>query len=1224
MSLILFFISGKILGQNQTFTSSGTFTVPAGITTITVECWGGGGAGGGNTSNSVFGGGGGAGGAYAKKSISVIPGNSYTVTVGGIRTGGNAAGGNGNPSWFGTAATVYAEGGAGGAAPNGGTASGGVGSAAASIGDIVYAGGNGANGTSSLSGGGGGGAGSQGPGGNATGITSGTGTSLNGGNGGIGRTNEGNGNAGASYGGGGSGAFIPNNKNHRGGNGAAGLVVITWSGAYTANGTFKVPAGVTSIIVECWGAGGAGGGTSDNTRYGGGGGAGGAYARRTLSVIPGDTYTVTVGGTTNGLNSAGATGNPSWFGTAGTVYAQGGAGGAAPNGGTAQGGIGSAASSIGDVVYAGGNGASGTVSRSGGGGGGAGTTGAGGNATGTTPGTGTAADGGNGGSGLTVEGNGNTGSVFGGGGSGGFVPDNTNHSGGNGANGQVVITWTQPVFYSQGSGDPALLSNWATSEGYPPLSFTDNRQTFVIIGGHTMTTSGTAWIISGFNTFLEIQNGGILNETTAITLSPNTSLQIDGGGTLNHFINSESVFNGSETFHDNSTVNYGFAGVQTVIDAAYGNLTLSGSGLKTINVSLINGILSMEGTAAISATPDYGADAGLQYKGSSAQVTGPELPGTFTGTSGIIIDNTSGVSLSGSVIANDPVILTSGTLSVGANTLTLQNSDTPIIRTSGTMTTTSDSNLSFGSPGNTAGNNFTIPSGTFSSDPVINNLTVYRTENLTLNDQMISIKGFLLNNGPINTNGNLTLLSTADGTAFIDGSGTGQISGNVTMQRYLPSGFGYKYFSSPFQASTVNEFADDMNLSSSFPAFYRYDEARTTSGWVSYTDPAGVLVPLHGYTVNFGNTVTPRTVDVTGIVNNGMISRTIFNNNNTYTKGYNLAGNPYPSPIDWDAIAGWNKINIDNALYYFQAGGADEYSGTYSTYINGISSDGVLNKNIIPSMQGFFVHVSNGTFPVSGTLEMDNRVRITDQTHQFIKSGSREDSRFLIRISAKMSDAQRSSADHMVIYFDDKALEEFDSRLDALKLMNTDPLSPNFYSLGSDGIKLSINALPNSDDTLLTVPLGLRSVINGNITFEVKDILNLPPGIQIYLSDAITAEDKLLYPNSVITIKLAPGEINNRFSLKFVKGITDIPKNNPGSGIFTVFNSYGTLVVNIDYLPGKRGILLINNLSGQVVLKKDIYSLGYYEFNAQMKPGIYFVNFISGYIRETKKILILN
>ena len=240
-----------IFGQqtSQFFTTTGTWTAPAGVTSVTVECWGGGGSGGGSASFNVKGGGGGAGGAYARKVLTVIPGNNYTVTVGSTRTGTISAGVTGNPSWFSSVSTIYAQGGAGGAAPNNGNVSGGTGSSSSSIGDVVFAGGNGAGGTTTLAGGGGGGAGSTGAGGNASGTTAGTGTPVSGGNGGAGRTTGGNGNAGSVYGGGGGGSFVNDGTDRTGGNGAAGLVVITYA-INCPSSTSITPSGTQSLCLN--------------------------------------------------------------------------------------------------------------------------------------------------------------------------------------------------------------------------------------------------------------------------------------------------------------------------------------------------------------------------------------------------------------------------------------------------------------------------------------------------------------------------------------------------------------------------------------------------------------------------------------------------------------------------------------------------------------------------------------------------------------------------------------------------------------------------------------------------------------------------------------------------------------------------------------------------------------------------------------------------------------
>ena len=101
-----------------TITTSGTWVCPTGVTSVQVECWGGGGAGAGTqNSSNLYPGGGGGGGNYSTKTISVTPGNSYTVTIGAGGTGGvvsstAAYGGNGGTTSFG--GVLFASGGSGG------------------------------------------------------------------------------------------------------------------------------------------------------------------------------------------------------------------------------------------------------------------------------------------------------------------------------------------------------------------------------------------------------------------------------------------------------------------------------------------------------------------------------------------------------------------------------------------------------------------------------------------------------------------------------------------------------------------------------------------------------------------------------------------------------------------------------------------------------------------------------------------------------------------------------------------------------------------------------------------------------------------------------------------------------------------------------------------------------------------------------------------------------
>lgn len=474
-------------------------------------------------------------------------------------------------------------------------------------------------------------------------------------------------------------------------------------------------------------------------------------------------------------------------------------------------------------------------------------------------------------------------------------------------------------------------------------------------------------------------------------------------------------------------------------------------------------------------------------------------------------------------------------------------------------------------------------------------------------------------NGNLSSGGQLTLVSTAAQTALIDGSGTGTITGNVTVQRYLPSSFGYKYFSSPFQSATVNAFAAYLDLGASFPTFYAYDESKTTSGWVTYTNPSGSLTPMQGYAANFGTLTSEKTVNLSGVVNDNILSTvTLYNTNKTYTKGFNLAGNPYPSPIDWNATSGWTRVNIDNAVYYFNAGSTDPYTGTYSTYINGVSSDGIAS-NIIAAMQGFFVHVSDGVYPVSATFGLDNRVRVNNLSAVFQKSACLE-TRPVIRLTVEYAD-ETNTADPLVVYFDDEGTLSFDKEMDALKLMNTEVKSPNFYALSKDTKRLSINAIPYPD-SISVVPLGLKTEQDGWISFEATQIENMPSGLQIYLSDKRTGINTDLLLSGGYKLNVAAGSDESRFNLIFSKRV--LPANQNRNAEFITYPSGGKLMVSLTGTSGEKGDLVVYNIMGQEIFRGQLTGTGTHELDPHVRAGVYVVSFYSGQSVYSKKVIITN
>ncbi|WNM19021.1 LamG-like jellyroll fold domain-containing protein [Flavobacterium capsici] len=243
-------IATKVLAiTSQTFTSSGTFTVPAGVYQVTVEAWGGGGKGGDGLNIGNVGGGGG-GGAYSAKSIPVIPGNTYTVNVGlGATTVSD-----GGDSWFINQSTFLAKGGK--TALNNVTTGAIGGSESSSIGDITSRGGNGANGLSGSYGGGGGAGAEAGENMGVDAVTSlGAIAVCSGGNGGNGYTNpNGDGSPGIAPGGGGGGGRRNGNNGVNqgtGGRGADGKVIIKWPVNALPSTLTNGPGGVTSDL-QLW------------------------------------------------------------------------------------------------------------------------------------------------------------------------------------------------------------------------------------------------------------------------------------------------------------------------------------------------------------------------------------------------------------------------------------------------------------------------------------------------------------------------------------------------------------------------------------------------------------------------------------------------------------------------------------------------------------------------------------------------------------------------------------------------------------------------------------------------------------------------------------------------------------------------------------------------------------------------------------------------------------
>jgi len=169
-------------------------------------------------------------------------------------------------------------------------------------------------------------------------------------------------------------------------------------------------------------------------------------------------------------------------------------------------------------------------------------------------------------------------------------------------------TWAATTYYSQSSGDPAVLSRWSTVRaggGTAPANFTTG-DVFVIQNTHNLTTTA-AWSISGTGSKLWIENGGTLTAPFAVTLASATTFQIDGGGTYAHqnaTAFGSTIFQaGTKSFAPTSTVILNNANTTGPSGVTFGNLTVNftvdpgGSVNCSGGLTTINGNFTVQNTS---------------------------------------------------------------------------------------------------------------------------------------------------------------------------------------------------------------------------------------------------------------------------------------------------------------------------------------------------------------------------------------------------------------------------------------------------------------------------------------------------------------------------------------------------------------------------------------------------------------------------------------------------
>ena len=466
-----------------------------------------------------------------------------------------------------------------------------------------------------------------------------------------------------------------------------------------------------------------------------------------------------------------------------------------------------------------------------------------------------------------------------------------------------------------------------------------------------------------------------------------------------------------------------------------------------------------------------------------------------------------------------------------------------------------------------------IPDAGSNNDPVISSnssvgsITIQDGGNITVNTGVT-----------LSLSGDLTVKG-ASGSSGIVCKGTGSVSasGISSYERYIDQD-GWHLLSSPNSNSSVTQLA----------GIYVNSWNEATVDWNNLTSSSALNV-MQGYSVRYGTAA--KTITFTGDFNNGDQSISVTNANpsdGTETYGWNLVGNPYPSPIDWDASSGWTRTGINSTVYVYDVSG-----GSYSQF-NYSSQTGPF---YIPPTQGFYVYATTS----SSSLQMTNEVRATASTAYYKKEVEYPFINLIVSNGIK--------EDKVNLIFHPEATGNFET-YDGLKLFGWNEDVPQVYTYSEDNKLLSINTINSSQLDNIEEPiifkLGYTTQIETPLSFTIDEMGGFTDDINVTIHD----KDLDIYYN--ITTNSYEffsdiGEYNDRFDIiisKAPNSIIDVSENT-----INCYTHNNTLIIRSQE-PIKNSRLLVYDVLGRAIINKSLTTKTRHVFTIPEKTNIFVVNIL--------------
>jgi hypothetical protein len=632
---------------------------------------------------------------------------------------------------------------------------------------------------------------------------------------------------------------------------------------------------------------------------------------------------------------------------------------------------------------------------------------------------------------------------------------------------------------------------------------------------------------------------GILNLNSGTVHVKTNGLTIGTKGTVNIYGGLLDIVAGNTSIANKLNINGGD------VKLLAGTNTINSSGTNTAGVvNITGGTMDIAGPLTIGAGTININSGLMNFSAAGAlTITGSSVINLDAGRIVLIGDQTTAMAtyISSNTIKLSPAAVTAGkTLT---NTFDSVTGLTTVIAVSPPTTwTTTWSN---GAPSATVeaiidGSYSTTTNGSFTAKK----LTINTGKSLTINSgTTVTVQNEVISNGTTVVENNANLIQVL-GT-------TNTNIGNITINRNSSPllRLDYTLWSSPVAGQNLASFSP---LTSQSPSrFYTYDTANNQ--YSNTFDPTTTnFTAGTGYLIRVPNTADAGTPTAyagqfTGVPNNGDVSFNL----STAGSGYNLVGNPYPSPITAATLVANNSGVIATTMYFWRkTNGIGTAYCTYNTSGSVFTTNGntqsVDPAGVIQTGQAFFVQAI-----APGSLVFNNGQRSTNTTGQFFKT---KQVATADKIWLNATNATGDFSQMAVNYTQGatQGVDDFDG-----KYINDSPLALT-SNINND--EYTIQGRP-AFDAADVVPLNFKTAVAGDYTIAIDHSEGVfAAGQSVILTDATTGTETDL-TKSAYTFTAPTGTASSRFSLKYQKTLgTNKAAINDNNVV--VYKSKGTLYVN--------------------------------------------------------------